>query len=66
MVIVVFIVRILDEKKLFDNMHYVFLLFPTYAYVFILSVHIDLHSHNKIFQSIRKRPKGNKSEVSQR
>ena len=36
--IAVFIVRILDEKKLFDNMHYVFLLFPTYAYVFILSI----------------------------
>ena len=41
MVIAVFIVRLLNEKELFDNMHYVFLLFPTYAYVFISSIHSE-------------------------
>ena len=43
MVIAVFIVRLLEEYELFDNMHYVFLLFPTYAYVFILSIHSEAY-----------------------
>ena len=43
MVIAVFIVRLLEEKELFDNMHYVFLLFPTYAYVLISSTHSEAY-----------------------